>query len=294
NYAAGNTFLDALAHHRTHQGLPTTSLAWGLWDGEHGGMGGSLTEADLKRLARSGLRALAPEEGMELFDAAPLTGRPVLAVTGLDLEALRSGGEEPPLLFRGLVRRPAVRTTAARGGEQAGPSLAERLAGLPEPERERLLVDLVRARVAEVLGHADQGAVGADRAFQELGFDSLTAVELRNRLGESTGLRLPTTLVFDHPTPSALAAHLRGQLVVEDAGPSGDVLAGLDRIEELLRTATPDGPSDGSAQDRIGDRLRQLLLLVEATDRNGRKELSHDDLESASDEDLFALIDNTD
>ncbi|MFI1394008.1 SDR family NAD(P)-dependent oxidoreductase [Streptomyces sp. NPDC020681] len=294
NYAAGNTFLDALAHHRTAQGLPATSLAWGLWSGEHGGMGGSLSDADLKRLARSGLRALAPDEAMALFDAAQSTDQAVLAVSGLDLEALRSSGEEPPVLFRGLVRRPVARGAAARGGDQSGPSLTQRLAGLAEAERDRLLVDLVRARVAEVLGHADHGSVGDDRAFQELGFDSLTAVELRNRLGEATGLRLPTTLVFDHPTPAALAAHLRGQLVVADDGPAEAALAGLDRIEGLIRSAASDGASDDIAQDQIGARLRQLLQLIDTTDRIAREEPGSDDLESASDEDLFALVDNID
>ncbi|MCL8018054.1 phosphopantetheine-binding protein, partial [Streptomyces sp. AS02] len=288
------TFLDALAHHRTAHGLPATSLAWGLWSGEHGGMGGSLSDADLKRLARSGLKALAPDEAMDLFDAAPYTDRAVLAVSGLDLDALRSSGEEPPVLFRDLVRRPVARGTAARGGEQSGPSLAQRLAGLAEAERVRLLVDLVRARVADVLGHADQSAVGADRAFQELGFDSLTAVELRNRLGEATGLRLPTTLVFDHPTPAAIAAYLRDQLVVADDGPAEEALAGLDRIEGLIRSASSDGTSDDLAQDRIGTRLRQLLQLIEKTDRTTREELGDDDLESASDEDLFALVDELD
>ncbi|AZQ38053.1 SDR family NAD(P)-dependent oxidoreductase [Streptomyces cyaneochromogenes] len=294
NYAAGNTFLDALAHHRTAHGLPATSLAWGLWSGEHGGMGGSLSDADLKRLARSGLKALAPDEAMDLFDAAPYTDRAVLAVSGLDLDALRSSGEEPPVLFRDLVRRPVARGTAARGGEQSGPSLAQRLAGLAEAERVRLLVDLVRARVADVLGHADQSAIGADRAFQELGFDSLTAVELRNRLGEATGLRLPTTLVFDHPTPTAIAAYLRDQLVVADDGPAEEALAGLDRIEGLIRSAASDGTPDDIAQDRIGTRLRQLLQLIEKTDRTTREELGDDDLESASDEDLFALVDELD
>ncbi|WP_218037170.1 acyl carrier protein, partial [Streptomyces spinoverrucosus] len=256
--------------------------------GEEGGMGSSLSDADLKRLARSGLRALAPDEGMALFDAASTADQSVLAATGLDLAALRASDEEPPVLFRGLVRRPLPRgAAAADGAGPTGSTLAQRLAPLAEPEREQLLVDLVRSHVSEVLGHVDQSAIGGDRAFQDLGFDSLTAVELRNRLGKATGLRLPTTLVFDHPTPAALATYLRGRLVVADDGPTEAALTGLDRIEGLIRSAS----SDGTAQDQIGARLRQLLQLIENNDRTVREEPGHDDLESASDEDLFALVD---
>ncbi|MGW1607276.1 type I polyketide synthase, partial [Streptomyces eurythermus] len=160
NYAAANTFLDALAQHRRARNLAGTSLAWGLWEGD--GMGGALSDADLRRLARTGLRALPADTAMDLYDTAPATGQAVLAVTGLDLTTLRTQDAEPPVLFRGLVHRPAPRAAAAGDTGRSGPALAERLAPLPAPEQDRLLVDLVRTEVAGVLGHADRGAVGAD------------------------------------------------------------------------------------------------------------------------------------
>ncbi|MEU7281406.1 SDR family NAD(P)-dependent oxidoreductase [Streptomyces sp. NPDC045431] len=213
NYAAGNTFLDALAQHRHAHGLPATSLAWGLW-AESSTISGGLDETDLKRIERTGLLPLSSDDAMELFDAAPSTGEAVLAVTRLNTAALRRQDDPQPLL-RGLVPaapRRATAASAAAGGGDAGSPLAQRFAGLSPDERRQALTDLVRAQVAGVLGHADPSAIGAERAFQEIGFDSLTAVELRNQLNKVSGLRLPTTLVFDHPNPAALAAHLDAEL----------------------------------------------------------------------------------
>ncbi|MFJ8744575.1 type I polyketide synthase [Embleya sp. NPDC127516] len=214
NYAAANSFLDALAVRRRVLGLPAVSLAWGMW-AEAGGMTAHLAEADRLRAARAGIRALGSAAGLRLFDLAvrPDGGpsgidRAVLVPAPLDLAGLRARPETVPALLRGLVRpgrRQAVKT--------AGPaSLGQRLAALGAAEREQALLDLVRAEVAGVLG-ADPEAVGVRRAFSDLGMDSLTAVELRNRLNTATGLRLPATLVFDHPTPGALADHLRGALL---------------------------------------------------------------------------------
>ncbi|WP_455711569.1 SDR family NAD(P)-dependent oxidoreductase, partial [Streptomyces gardneri] len=238
NYAAGNTFLDALMEHRRASGLAGVSLAWGLW-AESSALSGHLGEADLRRLARSGLLPLESKDAMDLFDSATSTGATdaVYAVTRMDTAALRSQGSESlSAMLRGLVPpapRRAAAGTASTGGSSA---LADRLAGLDRPERERVLLDLVRGVVAGVLGHTDQGAVEAERAFQELGFDSLTAVELRNRLNAATGLRLPTTLVFDHPSPAALATHLLGEFsdvddrvkAVAERGSSGGDIATAD------------------------------------------------------------------
>ncbi len=199
NYAAANAFLDALAAHRRAAGLPATSLAWGLW-ADAAGMAGTLSEADLARLERSGVGALSTELGLQLFDQARRHDDALLVPVRLDPAALRGqarAGMLPPLL-RGLVRTP-VRTRAGGG------SLAQRLAGVPATDRERVVLELVQAQVAAVLGHASAGAVDPDRAFKELGVDSLAAVELRNRLSQATDLRLPTTLVFDHPSATAIA-----------------------------------------------------------------------------------------
>ncbi|NEC38542.1 acyltransferase domain-containing protein, partial [Streptomyces rubrogriseus] len=212
NYAAGNTFLDALAQHRRALGLPAVSLAWGLWD-QASTISGQLEQTDLKRMERTGLLPLSSADAMELFDAAPATGEAVLAATRLNLGALRKQSDGPHLLFRGLV--PAAPRRAAAAQADGGSTLEQRLAPLSAAEREQALTDLVRTQVAAVLGHSDPGTIESGRAFQELGFDSLTAVELRNRLSTTSGLRLPTTLVFDHPSPAALAAHLSAELFGE-------------------------------------------------------------------------------
>ncbi|MFE4368425.1 SDR family NAD(P)-dependent oxidoreductase [Streptomyces sp. NPDC056835] len=211
NYAAANTFLDALAQHRQDTGLPATSLAWGLW-AEASGMTGQLDDADLKRMSRGGLLPLRTAEGLALFDAADSTGRAVLAPAPLDLPALQRQARTHPVahILRGLVRGTVRRT--AEAGSVAESSFARSLAGLTDAEREKVLLDLVLGHVAMVLGHSSAQAIAPDRAFRELGFDSLTAVELRNLLNAVTELRLPTTLVYDYPTPAALAAFLDAEL----------------------------------------------------------------------------------
>ncbi len=196
NYAAANAFLDALARTRRTLGLPATSLTWGLWATESG-MGGSLTDADFKRMARAGVRAITGAEGMALFDAALAQDRSVVVPAGFDVRTLRAQADRVPALLRGLAG--AARRAASTGRRLTGSS-------------ERELVELVRAEVATVLGHSDVDGVDPGRAFKELGFDSLTAVELRNRLKALTGLPLPAALVFDHPTPAAVAAYLLGAL----------------------------------------------------------------------------------
>ncbi|MFI1660048.1 SDR family NAD(P)-dependent oxidoreductase, partial [Streptomyces sp. NPDC020472] len=210
NYAAANTFLDALAHHRRALGLPATALAWGLW-GE-GGMGEKLGGSDLARMARSGVVAMTEAEGLALFDAAFGRPEPLLVPARLDLAAVRSraAAEGVPPLLRGLVRAPLRRVAAA--APAGGGGLAAELAGLDEGGQRRRITELVREQAAAVLGHASAAAVDVTTGFKDLGFDSLSAVELRNRINAATGLRLPATLVFDHPSPQALVAHLRERL----------------------------------------------------------------------------------
>ncbi|MEV6588443.1 type I polyketide synthase, partial [Streptomyces acidicola] len=203
NYAAGNAFLDGLAAHRRAQGLPGLSLAWGLWDGTHG-MGGTLGEADLARWRRMGITPLSPEQGLALFDRALGQGPALRVPAALDLSVPRARADEAPA----LLRRPGgtrPRRAAARTAQGAGSDWAERTAALPEDARRETVHDLVRSTVASVLGHADAATLDPRRAFKELGFDSLAGVELRNRLNAATGLRLPTTAVFDHPSAQALA-----------------------------------------------------------------------------------------
>ncbi|MBP0451912.1 SDR family NAD(P)-dependent oxidoreductase [Kitasatospora sp. RG8] len=233
NYAAANAFLDALAGRRAAAGLPATSLAWGPW-AEGGGMVGTLSEADRARMARGGIVPLGAEEGLALFDAARATGEAALTPIRIDTAALRAQGEDLDALFRGVV--PVARRTAARGGPAGGAdTLAGRLAGLDREERERLLLQVVRAQVAGVLGHSSPDAIEPERAFSELGFDSLSAVELRNGLNTATGLRLPATLVFDYPSSSALAGHLYESLV----GSADDA---ADQRSAVAAAASSDDP----------------------------------------------------
>ncbi|WP_277682101.1 thioesterase domain-containing protein, partial [Saccharomonospora azurea] len=210
NYAAANTFLDALAAHRRAQGLPATSLAWGLW-AESSDMTGGLEDTDRARLARAGAEGLTTEHALGLLDLAPALPDALLVPIDLDLAALRrqaAAGALPPL-YSSLVKAPTRQDTT---------SLRERLAGLDEADAKETLLEVIRQHVAVVLGHAAE-TVEAETGFAELGFDSLTAVELRNRLGGATGLRLPATLIFDNPTPAALAKYLAAELAGATATP---------------------------------------------------------------------------
>ncbi|MER6468861.1 type I polyketide synthase [Streptomyces collinus] len=206
NYAAANAFLDGLATHRRAQGRPAQSLAWGFW-AQGSGMTGGLGADDRARITRSGMIGLSDEEGTALFDAALTRHEPVLLPARFDLAALR-GQPDVPTLFRGLV--PGGRRTAA--ALPTADSATDFLTGLPDTEREQALLDLVLDRAAVVLGFATASDIDPDRAFRDMGFDSLTAVEFRNRLGRALGLRLPVTLAFDYPSPGALARFLLGEL----------------------------------------------------------------------------------
>ncbi|MEU2834811.1 type I polyketide synthase, partial [Streptomyces lavendulae] len=226
NYAAANAALDALAHTRRAAGLPGVSLAWGLW-ASTSALTATLAEADHRRIGRSGLVALETEEGLGLLDSALRSPEPLLVPVHWDLPVLREQAHAGalPTLLRDLVPVPVRRTGAAVATSEDGAqsALSERLRGLTESRRTELLVDLVRAHAAAVLGHGRPESVQATQAFRELGFDSLTAVELRNRLVSATGVRLPAGLVFDYPTPDALARHLLGQLA--GARPAGTAQA---------------------------------------------------------------------
>ncbi len=244
NYAAANAFLDTLAGHRAARGLPAVSLAWGLW-AQASGMTGHLADADLGRMRRAGLAALSSEEGLALFDAAVRSGTALLVPARIDQSAVRAHGTVPHLL-RAVVRERVRRAEAATATGPA--SLAESLAHLPGEEREEALLGLVREHTATVLAHNTPGMVDPRRTFKELGFDSLTAVELRNRLGSATGLRLRATLVFDYPTPTALATHLGTALgpaepSVPPTGPEQAAPTPTDAAREL----------DGMALDQLFD-----------------------------------------
>ena len=232
NYAAANTFLDALAVHRRSAGLAATSLAYGMWDVDSR-QGGAVTDSDRARMNRLGMPVLSPEEALALFDAALATPEAVLVPVRIDQAALRARTNEVPALLRGMVRLPVRRAGTATGQEPDDGALARRLTTMAEAERNHFLLDLVRAQVAAVLGHDSSEAVGPDRPFKDLGFDSLAAVELRNLLRSATGQQLPATLVFDYPTSRAAAEYIGGRLV----GATRDTSVAVSTV-----TAAPDEP----------------------------------------------------
>ncbi|MGW2603240.1 SDR family NAD(P)-dependent oxidoreductase [Streptomyces mirabilis] len=205
NYAAANVFLDQLAHHRRALGLPGVSLSFGAWAGE----GLAAAHADLDRMARLGHRALTPDQGRELVELALRQGAPHLVAWALDLPRLRetattaatTGVGGTAAVWRSLL--PAPRT-----GRSGGDGLADRLARLPEAERAERVLALVREEISRALGLRSTESVRPDQPLRELGMDSVTAVELRNRIGARIGAKLPATLLFDHPTAARLAAHL--------------------------------------------------------------------------------------
>ncbi|MCX4564009.1 type I polyketide synthase [Streptomyces phaeochromogenes] len=323
NYAAANTFVDALAHHRRASGLPALSLAWGLW-GEASGMTEHLAERDLRRMRRSGIAPMTNEQGLALFDRALAlaSDHALLVPMRLDSAALgrewaASGPDAVPVLLRALVPATVVRRTDRHGPtarievsatEVGGASsalppreLAERLAALAEPARGRELLTLVRTQVAKVLGSSGPDAVEPGRPFRESGFDSLMSVELRNRLNTVTGLRFPATVVFDHPTPQAVAEHIGAELGL-DAGPEDAGAAVLTSLEALL-TAVAGMDADDSRRDVVRMHLQEALTAVGATgaapagsaggsaeDPAGSRAAVEERLNSVSDDDLFAFI----
>jgi acyl transferase domain-containing protein len=289
NYAAANAFLDGLARHRHDQGLAATSMAWGLWE-DSSTITSQLNQADLARLARAGITPLATGTALALFDQAVAESTPMLVAAQLNLPALRAAAPEtlPPVL-RGLVaaapHRPGLAVAAvATGSGPAAGSWARHLTLLAPDQQHTALLDLVRREGAAVLGHATPDAVRVDAAFTVLGFDSLGAVELRNRLTGATGLRLPAGLLFDYPTPGALAEYLRAELA--SAAP---LLEDLNQLEAAM-FATHLGDDDRA---RLISRFQEVLnKLNETEDDESLVSELIDDLEYATDDEIFDFIDN--
>ncbi|WP_444465667.1 type I polyketide synthase [Streptomyces violaceus] len=279
NYAAANAFLDGLAAQRRASGLPGMSLCWGWWE-QRSGMTEGLDGGDLARVRRLGIAAMPTPRALAAFDSAYALGNPVMIPARVDLSALRAGtGDEPPLLLRDLVAdgRPRRSSTSTTGG--GSPGLPAGLATLPQDEAEAAVLDWLRDQVAIVLGHSDGTAVDAGQAFTHLGFDSLTSVELCNRLASQTGLHLPTTLVFSHPTPRELGRHLLGRLCpapgasrAEDAAIREvlrtvpiDRLRSAGILEHVLACAHPPGPDAGEREaDAVAGAGELAALNLEA------------------------------
>jgi thioesterase domain-containing protein/acyl carrier protein len=262
NYAAANSFLDALAWYRNAGGLPAVSLAWGFWEQANGMWVG---ETNAQRMTRQGARGLSVAEALSLFDAGVASGEPALVAARLDAAVLGAWAEAVPPLLSELVRAPVRARSAVGAGD--GPKLAERLASMPDAERERAMLEMVRGEVAAVLGHSEAEAVEAASTFLQLGFDSLTAVELRNRINAATGLRLPAAAVFDHPTPEALAQKLCEQISVPDKQASEDPRPGRHLYIASAGTA-PTRSLGGLYQQAFRDgKVREIMDLLKGLAR---------------------------
>ncbi|MFD5223893.1 type I polyketide synthase, partial [Streptomyces tendae] len=288
NYAAANVFLDALAQTRRTEGHPGLSLAWGLWN-ETSAMTTGLGESDRHRIARLGAEPLNEAEGLALLDRALGEDAPGLLVpVRLNLAALQGRSQVVPAVLRALAPVRARRQAAAGAAAGSGGGLVERLAAMSESRRAAHLLDLVRTEVAGVLGHRSAATVEPERAFKDLGFDSLTAVELRNRLHAATGLKPAATVVFDHPTSADLARHLRTQIPdLPAAGPEG-LLGELDRIEQMLTDVDPTDEKSADIQRRL------TALLARFDEAAGPVEAARvaDKIDAATDDEIFAFIDN--
>ncbi|QKW54875.1 SDR family NAD(P)-dependent oxidoreductase [Streptomyces buecherae] len=281
NYAAANSFLDALAAHRRVLGLPAVSLAWGPWE-QAGGMTGTLSQADMVRMAREGMAPLSMAGGLRLLDAGARSEDALLVPMRLETSALSGGQTDIPTLLRGVVR---ARSKAAAGGKATAPESAKvRLAGLSGAELERALLDLVRGSAAMVLGHSGAQSIEPDRSFQNLGFDSLAGVEFRNRLNSATGLRLPSTLIFDNPTPAALAEYLRGRVATD-----GPAEPDVDPEEARIRALLTSIPLERLRRAGLLDTLTELASGKDQVEKD-TEEKETNSIDAMDDDDLIDMM----
>ncbi|WP_205024103.1 SDR family NAD(P)-dependent oxidoreductase, partial [Streptomyces sp. HB132] len=282
NYAPANAYLDALAQYRRSQGLKATSVAWGSW--AQGGMA-ELTAVNEVRL-RHGVPLLSPESAVSALEAALEHDDTTVVIADIDWDRFTHAYTATRSSHL-LDEIPEARSVLEAAGT-ADPTtpLPDVLARLAPQERDRQLMSTVRTHVAAVLGHESADAVGLRRQFLELGLDSVTAVELRNRLNTATGLRLPTTVVFDHPTVADLVRHLGAELFDGTEGSGTPGAAELDSLENLVAAMSDGDPS----RAQIGGRLRSLLRSVSGTAQQETAAVESEELEAASNDEIFEFI----
>jgi polyketide synthase 7 len=295
NYAAANSFLDGLAAYRRTHGLAGLSVAWGLWE-QASAMTRHLADRDKARMSRVGLAPLSTDQALRLFDTAMLPDRPVLVSARLDPAALADHSAALPPLLSELVARPARRVvdeTDTTAASMTG--LVARLRGLSVDQRHRQLVDLVCSNAATVLGRPNAADINAGSVFQDLGFDSLTAVELRNRLKTATGLSLSPALIFDHPTPIVLAEHLDDRLAVTTTGADRpNLMARFNDIARELQTLLNNPDWKPADKTHLTTRIQALLTTLStqaAADRCDPKDPDDADIYTATESQLFAILD---
>ncbi|WP_373465395.1 type I polyketide synthase [Streptomyces sp. V1I6] len=289
NYAAANSYLDALAEQRHSDGLAATSVAWGRWGDSGLAAGGAIGE----RLDRGGVPAMAPRSAIRALQQALDHGEAAVAVADIQWERFAPGytavRRSPFLSDLPEVRQLAESSAAtgeAAGEHSPAEALRRRLAVMPQAEQALAVLELVRSQAATALGHPTTDEVGAGRAFKELGFDSLIALELRNRLNAATGLRLPATLVFDHPTPAVLADFLRAEITQDGSGGAAPGIAELEKLESALSVLDPDSET----RTDIALRLQALLAKWGEPHTDSRGEAVTEKLQEATPDELFDFI----
>jgi malonyl CoA-acyl carrier protein transacylase/short-subunit dehydrogenase len=285
-YAAANAFLDGLATARQARGLAATSVAWGLWGG--GGMGTGKSGVQLQRL---GLKEMDPGLAVRALAAAVDGQETLVTVTDVDwarFAPVFTLRRTSPLLTGLPAAAQALAAGNSSAGEAAESTLARELAGKAAADQERVLASLVRAEVAAVLGHASPEAIPAGRPFRDLGFDSLTAVELRDRLRVATRLRLPATMVFDHPTPAAVARYLRAEICPDEAPGKAPVFLELDQLESILSAL----PAESDMRTEVTRRLRAVLSKWIGAQEETNGDAVAGTLQAATADELFSFIEN--
>jgi thioester reductase-like protein len=257
SYSAANAFLDGLAQHRVANGLVATSIAWGLWD-RTSGLTSGLSELDRQRIARSGFQPVSSVRGPALLDAALGKQLPMVVAAPIDLRTVRTGSARVPPLLSGLVHPSRPDANNSVGTDTV--ALGARLACLPDAERRHLLFEVVLEQIAEVLGLADTSAIGADQPLPAIGFDSLTSVELRNRLGATLDRPLPATVVFEYPTAGALARFLASGFSddADSASDSTDYEAG--QVDFAAEALLPEDVRAANEITRPPTSHREVLL----------------------------------
>jgi len=280
NYAAANSFLDGLAAHRRALGLPALSLAWGLW-AQTSGLTGGLGQAELARLARNGIAPLPTGHALSLLDLALASTEPLLVPARFDLARLAQSGGPVPAVLHGLVG--GSLPTGPAPGRADPAALRSELADLDEPRQLKLLTGHIATHVAAVLGHSTAEQIDPHRGFLEMGLDSLTAIELRNALNQTTGLQLPSTVLFDYPNPAVLAGILRDELAPREPVATIPLASELDRLEDSLATLEP------WVRAQLSTRLQDIVIKL-ASDEAAAD--AAELLETASDDEIFDFIDN--
>ena len=283
NYAAANTFLDALATWRHHHGLPATSLAWGQW-AQDSGITSALSQQDRTRLTRSGAIPMPTADALAAFDAALRLEQPVATPVTFNWVALHEQGRAGILapVLRGLIGSRLTRPSADDR------SLTARLTSLDESDRAELIAGIVRDLTATVLGQEGPEEIDSGKAFSDLGFTSLTAIEFRNRLSYQTGLKVPISIVYDYPTLSTLAQYLLKSLIPEQPSPERSLLGQLDAVEKML----PELSGEKSKRTEVIGRLQSILHKLNQPDETYEEiESTGTDLQEATDQELFDVLD---